>query len=107
MPKKEKCQKVRLLVLDVLKPHKPNIVEFSQALCKSNGVKNADVMVYHVDEKTESVKVVCEGEDLHFNLIISTIEDYGAVVHSVDRVMIGEKPEALKLHEYEKKEFYR
>ena len=100
MPK-DKCQKVRLLVLDILKPHQPDIVEFSKALCTSNGVKNAEISIYAIDEKTESIKVVVEGVDLHFDIIKATIEDLGAAVHSVDRCVIGENPEKLKLHEYE------
>ncbi len=100
MPK-PKCQKVRVLVLDVLKPHQPNIVEFSQELCKSNGILNAEVSVYAIDEKTESVKVVVEGDDLHFETIRKMIEDFGAVIHSVDRCALGENPEKLRLHEYE------
>ena len=101
MPKAAKCQKVRLLVLDVLKPHKPNIVDFSKSLCIANGVKNAEISVYAIDEKTESVKVVVEGKDLHYDVIKGVIEDFGAVIHSVDRCAIGENPEKLRLHEYE------
>lgn len=100
---KSKSPKIRLLVLDVLKPHNPNIVELSQTISKANGVKNADLSVYAVDEKTESLRVVVEGSDLHFDVIKKTIEDFGAAIHSIDRVMIGERPEALKLHEYESK----
>ncbi len=100
MPAK-KCNKVRILVMDVLKPHKPNIVEFSQALCEANGILNAEVSVYAIDEKTESVKVVVEGNDLHFETIKDVIEQFGAVIHSVDRCAIGKDPEKLHLQDYE------
>jgi len=89
MPKKEDNKKIKLLVLDVLKPHKPNIVEFGESLSMANGIENTDISVYAVDEKTESVKVVLEGNSLNFEVIKKTIEDFGAVIHSVDKVCIG------------------
>ncbi len=92
MPKKEDNKKIKLLVLDVLKPHKPNIVEFGQTLSMANGIGSADISVYAVDERTESVKVVLVGESLSFEVIKRTIEDFGAVIHSVDKVCIGKKP---------------
>ncbi len=101
MVKGNKSPKIKLLVLDILKPHTPNIVEFSRVISETNGVLNAEVSVYAVDEKTESVKAVVEGRDLHFEKLKSAIEDFGASVHSVDRVVIGQSSEKLKLHEYE------
>jgi hypothetical protein len=92
MPKKDINRKIRILVLDVLKPHKPNIVEFGQSLSEANGIDSADISVYAVDEKTESVKVVLVGEALNFEVIRKTVEDFGAVIHSVDKVCIGKKP---------------
>lgn len=98
MPKKSGAQ-VKLLVLDILKPHKPNIVEFCQVIAKANGIENIDISVYTVDEKTESVKMVLEGNSLDFEIIRKTIEDFGAVVHSVDKVCAGKKICAFQLHE--------
>ncbi len=97
MPKNNKP--IKLLVLDVLKPHTPNIVKFGQALSKANGIENADISVYAVDEKTETVKVVLEGRNLDFDAIRNTIEEFGAVVHSVDKVAIGKKLCSFQLHE--------
>ncbi|MFC1741495.1 DUF211 domain-containing protein [Nanoarchaeota archaeon] len=90
---------VKLLVLDILKPHKPNIVEFSQSLTQTNGIENIDISVYAVDEKTESVKMVLEGSSLDFEIIRKTIEDFGAVIHSVDKVAAGKKICSYQLHE--------
>jgi len=90
MPEKEKSP-IKLLVLDVLKPHKPNIVEFGTEMSRANGIENMEISVYTVDEKTESVKVVLAGKSLDFDVIKKTIEDFGAVIHSVDKVCIGKK----------------
>lgn len=90
---------VKLLVLDILKPHQPNIVEFGQTVKHANGIKNLDISVYAIDEKTESVKMVLEGDILDFEVIRKTIEDFGAVVHSVDKVAIGKEVCKYQLHE--------
>ena len=97
MPKKG--HPIKLLVLDVLKPHKPNIVEFGKTLSESNGIENIDISVYAVDEKTEDVKVVLEGVSLDFDKIRQTIEDTGAAVHSIDKICIGKKVCSYQLHE--------
>ena len=99
MPKKENRSPIKLLVLDILKPHKPNIVEFSQSLAQANGIENLDISVYAVDEKTESVKIVLEGASLQFEDIRKTIEDFGAVIHSVDKVAAGKKICSYQLQE--------
>lgn len=91
MAQKDKGSCIKLLVLDILKPHKPNIVEFGKELKKANGIENLDISVYAVDEKTETVKVVIEGSCLDFEVIKKTVEDFGAVVHSVDKVAVGKK----------------
>ena len=80
---------LRQLVLDVLKPHKPNIVDFGNALCNEETLSNVNITVYAVDEKTESVKVMLEGEDIDFSRIKDRIEHNGAVVHSIDKVVYG------------------
>lgn len=87
----KKNHPIKLLVLDVLKPHHPNIVEFGKTLADSNGIENIDITVYSVDEKTEDVKVVLEGISLDFEIIRKTIENTGAVVHSVDKICLGKK----------------
>jgi len=91
MSDKKERTAVKMLVLDVLKPHKPNIVEFGSSLAEANGIENADISVYAVDEKTESVKVVIEGKSLDFDAIKKVIENFGAVIHSVDKICIGHK----------------
>ncbi len=82
---------VRIIYLDVLKPHKPNIIEFGKAIEKEKSVKAVNLSVYAIDEKTESVKLVVEGTNLNFDKIREIIEDFGAVVHSIDKAVIGLK----------------
>jgi len=82
---------VKIINLDVLKPHKPNIVEFGKTIEKEKSVKAVNISVYAIDEKTESIKLVLEGTNLDFDNIKNIIEDFGAVVHSIDKVVIGKK----------------
>ncbi|MFO7872407.1 MAG: DUF211 domain-containing protein [Candidatus Undinarchaeales archaeon] len=91
MAKKKNNYPVRVVVVDVLKPHKPNIVEFGKVICKEKSVNNANITVYAIDEKTESLKVILEGKDIDFAEVRKAIEKHGAVVHSIDKVVIGKK----------------
>ncbi|MDT7860296.1 MAG: DUF211 domain-containing protein [Candidatus Calditenuis sp.] len=75
------------MVLDVLKPHQPSIVEFAVALTKVKGVERVDSSVVEMDAETETIKVVVEGKDLEVEAIAEVIRDLGGVVHSVDAVV--------------------
>lgn len=82
---------VKILVLDVLKPHKPNILEFGKTICGEKTIDDANISVYAVDEKTESLKVVLEGKNIDFDKARELIEDQGGVIHSMDKVVLGRK----------------
>ena len=84
-------QKIRVIEVDVLKPHKPNIVELGKALCDLKSVDTANISVYAIDEKTESIKVILEGESIDFGEVEKTNDSYGAVIQSVDKVIAGKK----------------
>jgi uncharacterized protein len=83
---------LRFLVLDVLKPHKPNLVDFGKALCAVQHMDSVNLTVYAVDEKTESIKMTLVGADLDFDAVKALIEDTGGAVHSIDKVIVGNKP---------------
>jgi hypothetical protein len=82
---------VKILVLDVLKPHKPNILDFGKRICTEKSIEAATISVYAVDEKTESLKIVLEGKDIDFDRIKDILEDQGGVIHSMDKVVLGKK----------------
>ncbi len=81
--------KIRRIVLDVLKPHDPSIVELSQRLASLPGVDGVNIMIYEVDRKVENAKITVEGTDLQFGAILQTVEDSGGVVHSIDEAVAG------------------
>ncbi|WP_456405213.1 DUF211 domain-containing protein [Thiolapillus sp.] len=79
---------VQRLVLDVLKPHQPNALEFANAIAALGSGYRVDVRVLEVDEKTETLQVAIEGEKLDFSLISAAIDEIGASLHSIDEVSV-------------------
>ncbi|NDY43400.1 DUF211 domain-containing protein [Dissulfurirhabdus thermomarina] len=80
---------LRRLVLDVLKPHEPNILAIAKALAVLPGVDGVDITVYEIDAKVENVKITLEGTDLEFARIRNVIHDMGGAIHSIDKVSTG------------------
>ena len=83
--------KIKRLVLDVLKPHKPSIVELSKQVSSTKGVFGVNCCLDEVDQDTETVKITVEGDDIHFKAVVAAIESVGGVVHSIDSVSTGKK----------------
>lgn len=82
---------IKHLVLDVLKPHEPPLPEFASILAELKGVTKVDVNLIEMDEKTESLKVILEGSGINFDELKQHMGSMGAVIHSVDQVIV-EKP---------------
>ncbi len=78
----------RKLTLDVLKPHKPNALDFSIAIAALGDDYRVTTTVIEVDKVTESTIVIIEGSNLNFDAIKSTIEQLGASIHSIDEVEV-------------------
>ena len=81
--------KVRRIVLDVLKPHDPSIIEVSQRLAGLPEVDGVNITIYEVDRKVENAKITIEGDDLDYEEILIIIEDTGGTVHSIDEAVAG------------------
>ena len=79
---------MRRIVLDVLKPHEPNGVDFTRAIANLSPDYQVRLTVIEVDEKTESVIVVIEGENIEFDPVNLLIKELGASLHSIDEVEI-------------------
>jgi hypothetical protein len=85
---------VKRLVLDILKSHQPNVLEFSRVLAEQ-GELRVRVTVIEMDDKTETLEVEIEGEDIDFDRIKDAIHNFGASLHSIDEVEMagrGESP---------------
>jgi len=81
--------KIRRLVLDVLKPYEPTIVEMAQLLSDLDGVEAVNISIYEMDRKVENAKITIEGNDIQFEEINSIIADNGGAIHSIDEVVAG------------------
>jgi hypothetical protein len=79
---------VRKLVLDVLKPHQPNAVEFSQTLAAVGPDYRVHLTVLEVDESTDTLRVLLEGQTLDFDAIQAAIDKMGGSLHSIDEVEV-------------------
>lgn len=81
--------KTRRLVLDVLKPHEPDILTMANKLADLESVSSVNFTLYEVDEKVKNVKITIVGSDLQFDKIKEKIESLGGSIHSIDEVVSG------------------
>ena len=79
---------VKRLVLDVLKPHHPEVLEFARTIAATGADYRVNLRVIEVDEKTETLELIIEGSDVQLSLIHSAIESMGGSLHSVDGVEV-------------------
>ncbi|MDD3398969.1 MAG: DUF211 domain-containing protein [Candidatus Methanomethylophilaceae archaeon] len=82
---------LKRLVLDVLKPHHPSIVELAENLSVVEGVYGVNCSVEEVDHATMNIKITVEGSAINFEAVSDVISESGAVIHSIDSVSAGKK----------------
>ena len=75
------------LVLDVLKPHVPDLIDFCKALSAVDGVSRVSAVVVEVDVETDTVKITIEGNGMDFEKLREKVKEMGAAIHSVDEVV--------------------
>lgn len=82
---------IRRLVLDVLKPQEPNIVEYAQSVADLSTVDAVNAVLVETDREVETIKLTIQGPDVDVTAIEETIETLGGSVHSIDEVVCGEE----------------
>ncbi len=82
---------IRRLVLDVLKPHNPSVVELSEVLSHLEGVEGVNIIIYEIDQQVENAKVIIAGNGIDFDGIKKKLGEMGATIHSVDEVAAGKR----------------
>ncbi|HEX9340240.1 MAG TPA: DUF211 domain-containing protein [Thermoplasmata archaeon] len=82
---------IKRIVLDVLKPHRPSLVDMSLRLSGLKGVDGVSLTLDEVDQETESVKVTIEGSAINYPSVEEALRELGAVIHSVDLVSSGKR----------------
>jgi len=82
---------IRRIVLDVLKPHSPQLTDLSLMLTRDERVSGLNISLKEVDQNTESITITLEGDDLSYDTIKEILEQAGAVIHSIDQVVAGRR----------------
>jgi len=82
---------IKRMVLDVLKPHTPSIIELAERLGCLEGISGVNISLEEVDADTDSVKITIEGNSINYDNVKKEITGCGAVIHSIDGVSAGTK----------------
>ena len=82
---------IKRLILDVLKPHNPSIIELAERIGALPGISGVNISLEEVDAETDSVKITIEGTDISYESVKCEISECGAVIHSIDGVSAGMK----------------
>lgn len=83
------------IVLDILKPHKPSILELGAMLGKLKGIESVSIILEEVDVETETIRATVEGSDVHYDKIVEAVQRNGGVVHSIDEVAVTKTKEKV------------
>jgi hypothetical protein len=82
---------LRRLVLDVLKPHEPDIIVLSSKIADLDGISAVNTNIVEIDKRVENAKITVVGDDIAFGIVKALIEDLGGTIHSIDEVVAGAK----------------
>lgn len=83
---------IRRLALDVDKVvDRPDMVTLACAIEAVAGVAAVNITVTEIDVETIGTDVTVEGEDIDTEALFEAIRKAGAVLHSVDEVVAGER----------------
>ena len=82
---------IKRVILDVLKPHKPSILELADRLGDIEGISGVNISLEEVDADTDSIKITIEGNNIEYEKVEKILSDCGASIHSIDGVSAGVK----------------
>ena len=79
---------VKRIVLDVLKPHLPSAIDFSQAIARVGKDYRVRLTVLEMDENTQTLSLEVEAGSVDLAAIESAITSMGGSLHSIDQVEV-------------------
>ena len=82
---------IKRLVLDLLKPHEVENVEFARSIADAEGVEGVNVGLLETDKQVQNLKLTIEGDAVDVRAVQETIEDLGGTIHSVDEIACGDR----------------
>lgn len=77
---------IKRIVVDVLKPHEPNPVEFASQLADLGDGYEVNLVVQEMDDKTQSTLICITGDRIEFDEVSRCITAMGGSLHSIDEV---------------------
>lgn len=77
---------IQRIVLDVLKPHQPTVIEFAMALAEVGSDYKVHLMVIELDENTATLQIEITAQSIDFDAIQEKIVGMGGSLHSIDEV---------------------
>ena len=82
---------IKRIVLDVLKPHTPSIIELAERIGGLEGISGVNISLEEVDAETDSIKITIEGNSINYETVERVLSECGASIHSIDGVSAGIK----------------
>jgi len=82
--------RLRRVVLDILKPHEPKLVPFTEQLSESDEIQGVTSKLVDIEENVRRIRVTVEGENIDMDALEEEIVDLGGSIHSTDEVSCGE-----------------
>ncbi|MGD2053938.1 MAG: DUF211 domain-containing protein [Gammaproteobacteria bacterium] len=79
---------VKRLMLDVLKPHEPNALEFTRAIAGVGPGYRVCLTVLEMDENTETLQLEVEAGAVDLDAVEAAIKSMGGSLHSIDQVEV-------------------
>ncbi len=83
--------KIRRLVLDTLKPHEPNIIDWAALISEPDGTSSVNISIYEVDHHVENAKITIEGDNISYDQVRQLVQELGGTIHSIDEVVAGKE----------------
>jgi len=84
---------VKKIMLDVLKPHQPDALEFSRAIAEVGADYRVRLTVIEMDADTQTLQLEIEADAVDFEAIESAISSMGGSLHSIDQVEVRNETE--------------
>jgi hypothetical protein len=79
---------VTRLVLDILKPHHPTILDFAKGIAAVNDEWKVTINLVEMDDQTQTLEAIIEGSDIDLEQLTEAINEMGGSLHSVDSVQV-------------------
>lgn len=70
---------------------RPTLIDLAEAIERVAGVEGVNLTVTEIDVETVGMNVTIEGEHIDYATLVEAIEATGAVVHSVDQLIVGNR----------------